>query len=541
MHIPVTSNNSQEESKNNVATPRSFAGSLGWFGTLWKTRKRFAIAAIISALLLIWSWWPQQHSAIAGTTGSGSPSFLTEILASGIGQIQRQIVGGESAALRGEDRGRVNVLLLGQGNQGHDGQYLTDTIMIASLDMKTKQAALFSIPRDLVVPMNGLGQRNWQKINAVNAFAQREADARLAKDPKALQGGQLTMQEISKIFGIPIDYYVRIDFDFFTQFIDDIGGIDVTVEKSFVDTSYPTENYGYQTIRFDAGRQHMNGDTALKYVRSRHGSNDENSDFARSKRQQIVMLAVMDKVKSFSTLASPSFIKNTLDNMSKNVQTDLTLPEIMRFTELGLGWSKSNIHTFNFSDTPGNMLTGSVGSDGASILLPDSGDFSYMHNFMTEYFSLQQTLAQVKNVLIVNATKQSGMASYYAQQLATFGFSVETGNAVTDIAPGVYANDDIAPWFTKWFGLTPSGTPGAPTRYSNSSFKDGYQPDVVLILGKDQAQAFQKILRNLQRYDYSRQLEAAHRAEEKKQAEAGSATIPTDTSTPAATTPAQPQ
>jgi len=82
-----------------------------------------------------------------------------------------------------------------------------------------------------------------------------------------------------------------------------------------VDYTYPTLDYGYQTVRFTEGDQTMDGDTALKYVRSRHGTNGEGSDFARSKRQQKVILAVKEKLSGFGTLANPSKVNAVLNDL----------------------------------------------------------------------------------------------------------------------------------------------------------------------------------------------------------------------------------
>ena len=115
----------------------------------------------------------------------------------------KDFVQGSERQLKGEENDRINILLLGIGGKGHDGAYLTDTIMLASLEPSTKKAALISIPRDLAVPVEGMGQ---QKINAISSYAE-------AKEPGS--GGLAVSQAVSDLLSIPVDYYVRIDFDGF--------------------------------------------------------------------------------------------------------------------------------------------------------------------------------------------------------------------------------------------------------------------------------------------------------------------------------------
>ena len=121
------------------------------------------------------------------------------------------------------DNGRVNILLLGIGGDGHDGPNLTDTIVIVSVDKNGKDVALVNIPRDLWVPdLNA-------KINAVYAYGQ----------DKNNNGLEQAKQTVSKLFGLPIHYAFRIDFGGFVKAINLVGGLDINVETSFVDYRYP--------------------------------------------------------------------------------------------------------------------------------------------------------------------------------------------------------------------------------------------------------------------------------------------------------------
>jgi polyisoprenyl-teichoic acid--peptidoglycan teichoic acid transferase len=212
---------------------------------------------------------------------------------------------------------RVNILLLGIDRRDNDpGPWRTDTMMIVSIDPISKTATLLSIPRDLWVPIPdyGLGVTE-DRINAAHAYG----------DAYKYPGGgpALAKKTVQYNLGIPIHYYVRVDFRGFEKIIDTIGGIDVDVPKDIVDNEYPTSDYGTERLYIPAGRQHMNGTLALKYARTRHADND----FQRARRQQQVILAVRDKVLSLNIPLSR--IPQLVSTLGESVQTDMTLDEIM--------------------------------------------------------------------------------------------------------------------------------------------------------------------------------------------------------------------
>ncbi len=175
---------------------------------------------------------------------------------------------------------RVNLLLLGADKRPDETIYRTDTLIVVTLDPATKTAGMLSIPRDLWVPIPGYGE---SRIN--QAFVLGE----VKKYPGG--GPALAMRTVQEFLGVPIHGYVLVDFDGLRKLIDQIGGIDVMVEKPIDDTQYPTDDYGYQEVHIPAGLVHMDGDLALKYARVRHGS----SDIDRGRRQQQVLMAARDK------------------------------------------------------------------------------------------------------------------------------------------------------------------------------------------------------------------------------------------------------
>ncbi|MFI5205717.1 MAG: LCP family protein, partial [Candidatus Paceibacterales bacterium] len=253
------------------------------------------------------------------------------------------------------DNNRINILLMGIGGPGHDGPYLTDTMILASINKDGKDAVLITIPRDIWL------SDQKEKINAVYANSNNNLS--------------LTEQTISTLFGIPIHYAAVLDFSGFEKAVDLVGGLDINVDNSFTDYKYPiagkeddtcgidiqtkleggvqnvyfkdatgsatllTEQNDpftcrYETLTFKAGPNHMDGVTALKFVRSRHALGPEGSDFARSARQEKVLLAFRQKVLSANTLLNPQKIIDLVSTFGKSVNTDITSDEVPLFLNL---------------------------------------------------------------------------------------------------------------------------------------------------------------------------------------------------------------
>ncbi|HQI94523.1 MAG TPA: LCP family protein [bacterium] len=277
----------------------------------------------------------------------------------------------ERVPLKGENEDRINFVLLGMGGPNHDGANLTDTIIVGSFKPSTKRLVLMNIPRDLSVPIAGYG---WRKINSANALAE-------AKEPGS--GGQATADLIGEILEIPIHYYFRVDFAGFVKIIDDLGGIEVEVDNTLDDYSYPImgeeENPDYYSrfehLHIDAGRQTMDGELALKYARSRHGVGAEGSDFARSKRQQKILMAIKEKLFDANNLFRPKLIMNIISDAENHVSTNLTPEELVSAWQLAKDIKAENIININLDNSPTGLLYDQKGADGAYFLVPRAGDF----------------------------------------------------------------------------------------------------------------------------------------------------------------------
>lgn len=166
------------------------------------------------------------------------------------------------------------ILVLGLDRRPDEtGPTRSDTLLLMAVRPDVPQVALLSIPRDLYVEVPGHGQ---SRINTAHFFG----------------GPALAAKTVALNFGVPIDRWARLDFNGFRAIVDAAGGVDIDVPRRIVDNAYPTEDYGVMRIEFPAGRQHMDGETALRYVRTRHDSND----FERAERQQQVVLALIGQL-----------------------------------------------------------------------------------------------------------------------------------------------------------------------------------------------------------------------------------------------------
>ena len=218
---------------------------------------------------------------------------------------------------------RVTVLLLGIDERRQEtGPFRTDTMLVLTVDPAAKTAGILSIPRDLWVQIPTMDTEG--KINTAHFLG----------DAYDYPGGgpALAMETVKQALGIPVDYYVRFNFDSFEKVIDAIGGVDLCVAETIDDPLYPAfDNYGYDPLHIDQGCQNMAGALALKYARTRHTG----TDFDRAKRQQQVILAVRDKVTKQNLLPQlAAQAPAVLDDLQKSVQTNLSLDQMIQLAKL---------------------------------------------------------------------------------------------------------------------------------------------------------------------------------------------------------------
>ena len=366
---------------------------------------------LIIAIFVIW--------LMTNIIGAANKSFLSGVREGYIFRQLTHIFNVGDTTLRGESEDRINFLLLGMGGPGHEGPYLSDTMILASFKPSTKEVALLSIPRDLVVPF---GDGTYRKVNSVFA---------LSLDQGLNQAFSRTKQVVGQAFGQEIDYMATVDFQGFVEIVDALGGVTVDVERAFVDNQFPDGEDKTTSVSFQAGEQKMNGLTALRYARSRHGNNGEGSDFARSRRQQKIILAVKDKLATFNTLINPVRITSLFNLLSDYTRTDLEPWEAIKLARLFHDVDGPSIQHLVLDDAPGGFLIGGISSsDGAYILQPNTGSYRELQQYVADIFNNSAGNAEQSYIIIQNGTPLPGLALEEVNQLTKSGLSVSRyGNA----------------------------------------------------------------------------------------------------------------
>lgn len=276
--------------------------------------------------------------------------------------------------------GRVNVVVMGYGGAGHDGAYLTDSMMVMSLVPGDGATTMISVPRDLWVqiPPNS-GQ--YAKLNT--AYADGLANGYDGMPAGKLAGGAEAANKVSDVLGIPVSYWITIDFTGFRKLVDALGGIDINVPTAFT-AQYPRNDdpqvdAGWKTIHFNVGPQHMNGEQAIEYARARYVTNpvSEGSDFARSARQQLLIRAILSRAKQVS--AWPGLLDAT-NALQQAIYTNLSLSDLLLFS------SKLD---FNGAQRVGlsnqNVLVDGQTSDGQDILQPVNGNWDSIKQYVASH------------------------------------------------------------------------------------------------------------------------------------------------------------
>ncbi len=327
--------------------------------------------------------------------------------------------------LQGENKGQINVLLLGIGGSGHEGPYLTDSMLLAQIKPQTSEVAFVSIPRDWLTTLpNNLGDR---KINSV--FAEG-----MARTKSYDTAGKWARQAVERLSGLTIPYFAVIDFAGFEKAINEVGGITVNIENSFSDAQFPDEKLGFlPTQTFTQGPEHMDGQRALIFARSRHGNNNEGSDFARSLRQQKVIMAFKSKVFSKNLLASPNKLNNLLGILSDHFHTNLNPGEIYRLYELVKNQNIQQFLSLNLGLETGLVCPEIQAETGAYILIPCPGKtLDDLRDYFKNTFLYGKLNAERSRVWLANSTTDAKKYQQAEQKLLANNFTVWKLNYTPD-------------------------------------------------------------------------------------------------------------
>ncbi|OGE80153.1 MAG: hypothetical protein A2826_01050 [Candidatus Doudnabacteria bacterium RIFCSPHIGHO2_01_FULL_43_23] len=397
------------------------------------------------------------------------------------------LVTSDDTPLLGEDEGEINILLLGIGGAGHEGGTLADTIILASVhpgqDDKPGEVSLLSVPRDFIVFLPA--GYDYRKINSAYAYGELAGEG---------QGAQWMQDVIEDWTGLSVPYYAVIDFTGFEQVIDDLEGIEINVGNGFSDSSYPDNNYGYlPTITFEKGPQHMDGQRALQFVRSRYGTNGEGSDFARSRRQQQVLSAIKQKATELRISTNLGTVTKLLDTFADNFKTNMTPPELKKLYDLTKEISQENILPFALDYSTGIICNELVEETGAAVITVCPGNTKEdVRRVVADRFNISRTQKESPLIEFQNATKVNFLAQRAADELTS-----EFTETVTANYPGedlletsiIYDLSGGTKPLTLSF-LTSKLSVPVLTDYPFIEALSDPKPDFVVVLGQDAAVKF---------------------------------------------------
>ncbi len=377
-------------------------------------KKSFKIIMAVFVILLL-----------IGTVSSWKTgSVLNKISSGGLLSNLSHIIPGVNNELKGEKDGRINLAVLGmRGSNMPGGGALADSIIIISIVPGENKVAMISVPRDLFVIVPGTNDK--QKINAVHAYGEENGKEKGLKNMEIVLG---------EVLGMPIHYAASINFAGFKQLVDAIGGVDITLEKPFDEAAQfneahvcdsfftiPTGKWQNKIVKhhetnaagvsvmvsrkipmyplctaplsslecggnfkLPAGKQTLNGEKALCYVRSRATS----SDFERAKRQQQVMQLVKDKMLSMGTLTDFSKINGMLNSLGDNVRTDMQLWEMQKIYDLYKTIPDAQIYQRVLEDSEEGLLYYPGESAAGYILLPRGDNYDKIHEMTKNIFTI---------------------------------------------------------------------------------------------------------------------------------------------------------
>lgn len=466
---------------------------LGFYG-LWKERKdkvhiRKRRVNTLKRMLLILVAVLCAFLLLAGTVKG---LMSVHILSFG------NIVSFAGADLPSDENGYINLLLIGQGDKDHDGQDLTDTIIVASIDPEnSKSAVLLSLPRDVYFLKTAKMDKG--KLNSFYRDYKSYLKYNRSMEPEeaAVEALREIGTEVGRNLGMEIHHTVKVNFTAFVETVDALGGIDIEVPENIVDTEYPDENFGYETFTLNKGTQHLDGKTALKYARSRHST----SDFSRSARQQQLLRSIGHKSKENGFLKDPDFITQMIHTLSQNVETTMSLREMIGLADVARKLEKKRVIAMQLNDRnalydgfiePGGFLYAPPRSlfDGVSVLLPVSipefpVTWRQPQTFVKLLLNSRSAYLANPRINMLNNGAPSGSARKLATELIRYGFTVDLiANATLPeeqvesiVFPGSPEGENLSLFFASLLKFEKTEKPNA--------LPEGEVSDITIIVGEN--------------------------------------------------------
>jgi len=346
------------------------------------------------------------------------------------------------ARLNEDQNGRTNILIFGTSGyamkeDGWDGAFLTDSIMVISVDQDKHDAYMISLPRDLYV------RHTCKKLLGTTAGKLNETYycAYIDNNKNEEKGAAALRKTAGQITGLDIQYYVHVDWTALIKAVDAVGGVDVTVQS--VDKR---GIYDRMTgLKLPNGTVHLDGETALAFSRARNsegGYGLPGGNFDREKNQQKVLTALQQKALSAGTLANPAAINSLLDAMGDNLRTNFKTSEVQSLLDLAKNLREHNMISLPLVDRPDGapdlMTTGMLGA--ISIVRPvkDLYDYSDIVSYIAKSISSDPVVREAAKIDVLNGSAQAGLAQDKADELKKAGYQIDkVTNAPSTIADKV--------------------------------------------------------------------------------------------------------
>lgn len=392
--------------------------------------------------------------------------------------------------LRGEDQGRVNILLAGNSadDPGHDGANLTDSIMLISLDTRNHTGFMLSIPRDLYVNIPGYGHA---KINETYVAGQQQHFSQ----PGYPDGGMGLLEEVvNQSLGIKPQYYALINYSALRDAVNAVGGVTVNIQSSdprgLYDGNIDWTTHG-PLVKLSNGQHTLTGQQALDLARARgdppaRSYGFANSDFTRTQDQRMLLLALKNKIMSTGVLANPVKLTNLFDSLGQNITTDMSVSEAHRAYDLMKQINNSSITSYGLNDINGTSnLSSYRTAGGESALAPTAGldDFSQIQQALQRIMSANPIVRENARVVVLNGTNVSGLAGKNQSLLLSKNVNVlTTGDAKTNTATSFIIDNST--------GSKPATLRLLKQMYGQqvttlNQYAQIYQADFIVVLGSD--------------------------------------------------------
>lgn len=356
----------------------------------------------------------------------------------------------QNQPLKKDANGRSNILILGtsEDDPGHGGAYLTDSMMVMSIDSKGKAVDMFSIPRDLYVKYGMACNSGFQgKINEYFNCANSDWTNQAAEQERLTKARAF----VGDIFGLDIQYGVHVNNTVIKEAVNAVGGVDVTIQGSgdapgILDRNFDWRcRYQCYLVKYDNGVHHLDGEHALYLAMARGDIAPTyglaNSNFDREKNQQKIIMALKEKATSTGTFANVAKVTGLIDALGNNLRTNFETKEIRTLMQLGSDVKPADIKTISLFDGDASMVkTGNMG--GASVVIPVAGAFNYdqIRAFIKQKLSTNPVTREEAKVVVLNGSGVSGVAQTEADKLVSAGFIV---SSIETAPEGTYGVVDI--------------------------------------------------------------------------------------------------